>query len=169
MKIIVVGAGLGGLAAAARLARSGFEVEIFERSSIVGGKCRTEWFGDYAFDTGPTLVTLPAVFKDLFKKSGGRLERELTLSPVDPAFHYSFADGSTLDFPNLDLPKILTAIDSSFGKRAGNEWHNLMQRAEAMWDISRTPFIESEVPRLSSFLKHRGLISEIRTIAPWLR
>ncbi len=168
MKIIVIGAGLGGLSAAARLAKSGFDVEIFEKSGAIGGKCRTEWFGDYAFDTGPTLLTLPAVFRDLFKKTGGRLEREAKLAPVDPAFNYFFADGSTLEFPNLDLPKILNSIDSTFGKRQGNDWHNLMQRAEAMWDISRTPFIESEIPSLTSFLKNRRILSDVRTIAPWL-
>ena len=167
-KVIVIGAGLGGLASAARLAKSGLSVEIFERSSFVGGKCQTEWFGDYAFDTGPTLLTLPAVFKDLFKKTGGRFEREVTLSPVDPAFHYFFADGSSLIFPNLDLPKILHSIDTSFGESAGNDWHNLMQRAEAMWDISRTPFIESEIPSLASFIKNRKILSDIKVIAPWL-
>ena len=167
-RVVVIGAGLGGLAAAARLAKSGLDVEIFERSNFIGGKCQTEWFGDYAFDTGPTLLTLPAVFRDLFKKTGGRLEHEVKLAPVDPAFNYFFADGSALEFPNLDLPKILHSIDSSFGKQAGNDWHNLMQRAEAMWDISRTPFIESEVPTLSSFIKNRRILLDVKVISPWL-
>ena len=69
-KIIVIGAGMGGLAAAARLAKAGHEVEIFEASDQTGGKCRTEWIGDYAFDTGPSLLTLPAVYRDLFIKTG---------------------------------------------------------------------------------------------------
>jgi phytoene dehydrogenase-like protein len=49
---------MGGMAAAARLARAGMSVELFEASDRVGGKCRTEWIGDYAFDTGPSLLTL---------------------------------------------------------------------------------------------------------------
>ena len=53
-KIAVIGAGVGGLATAARLAKAGHKVEIFEASDQVGGKCRTEWIGEYAFDTGPS-------------------------------------------------------------------------------------------------------------------
>jgi len=52
-KIVVIGAGVGGMTAAARLAKKGHEVSIYEASGRTGGKCRTEWIGDYAFDTGP--------------------------------------------------------------------------------------------------------------------
>ena len=166
-KIIIVGAGMGGLATAARLARAGFDVEIFESGPRIGGKCRTEWFGDYAFDTGPTLLTLPAVFKDLFKKSGGRLEKEVKLSPIDPAFKYFFADGTELTFPNLDLQKILREMDLTLGKAAGDDWHNLMQRAEAMWDASRNSFIETEMPTRISLVKDRNLLRDLKVIAPW--
>ena len=69
MKIIVIGAGVGGMSAAIRLAKAGHQVSIYEASDRTGGKCRTEWIGDYAFDTGPSLLTLPAVFKDLFLKT----------------------------------------------------------------------------------------------------
>ena len=69
-KISVIGAGIGGMSAAARLAKNGHEVTIFENSERSGGKCRTEWFGDFAFDTGPSLLTLPAVYRDLFLKTG---------------------------------------------------------------------------------------------------
>jgi len=72
-KISVVGAGIGGMSAAARLAKQGHQVTVFENSDQSGGKCRTEWFGDYAFDTGPSLLTLPAVFRDLFLKTGKRI------------------------------------------------------------------------------------------------
>ena len=70
MKIVVIGAGMGGMSAAARLARGGHEVKLYEASDQVGGKCRTEWIGRVAFDTGPSLLTLPAVYKDFFQKTG---------------------------------------------------------------------------------------------------
>jgi len=60
-KIVIVGAGMGGLATAARLAKKGHSVSIFEASSFAGGKCRTENIAGYTFDTGPSLLTLPAV------------------------------------------------------------------------------------------------------------
>ena len=56
--VIVIGAGIGGLATAARLARAGHQVEIHEASGVTGGKCQTEWINGYAFDTGPSLLTL---------------------------------------------------------------------------------------------------------------
>ena len=52
-RVVVIGAGIGGMCAAARLAKAGHSVDIYESSHFVGGKCRTEWIGKYAFDTGP--------------------------------------------------------------------------------------------------------------------
>ena len=69
-KIAVIGAGIGGLCTAARLAKAGHQVTIFEASDRTGGKCRTEWIGRYAFDTGPSLLTLPAVYRDFFQRTG---------------------------------------------------------------------------------------------------
>jgi phytoene dehydrogenase-like protein len=70
MKIVVIGAGMGGMTAAARLARSGHSVTLYEASDTYGGKLRTEWIGKFAFDTGPSLLTLPAVYKDFFIRTG---------------------------------------------------------------------------------------------------
>ncbi len=166
-KVIIVGAGMGGMSAAARLARAGLSVEIYEASSRTGGKCQTEWIGDYAFDTGPSLLTLPAVYRDLFKKTGKRLELVKEIQPVDPAFAYHFADGTSLDFANLSLPKICTEIDRVLGKKAGDEFHALMQRAEAMWDVSRTPFIESELESIPKLLRRKGFLKDLKLISPF--
>ena len=70
MKIVVIGAGMGGMTAAARLARNGHSVSLYEASDTYGGKLRTEWVGKFAFDTGPSLLTLPAVYKDFFIRTG---------------------------------------------------------------------------------------------------
>ena len=166
-KIVVIGAGVGGMTAAARLAKQGHDVTIYEASDRTGGKCRTEWIGDYAFDTGPSLLTLPAIYKDFFLKTGPRFEKVLTAQSVDPAFTYHFADGKEVKFTNLDLPRICSAIDESLGEAAGNAWHSLMQRAEVMWDISRVPFVQSELTSIWSLLKRRDLVRGIRKIAPW--
>ncbi len=166
-RIVVIGAGVGGMVAAARLAKQGHEVSIYEASDRVGGKCRTEWIGGYAFDTGPSLLTLPAVYKDFFLKTGPRFERVLTSTAINPSFTYNFADGKCVDFVNLDLPKTCTAIDAALGVDAGSAWHALMQRAEVMWDISRVPFVQSELPSIWSLIKRRDLIRGIGQIAPY--
>ena len=114
-KVVVIGAGIGGMSAAARIAKAGHQVEIFEAANFVGGKCRTEWIGRYAFDTGPSLLTLPAVYRDFFLKTGSIMEDVLTQIPVDPSFDYRFADGSSVKFANLSRYQTLQAITSSFG------------------------------------------------------
>ncbi len=166
-KISVVGAGIGGMSAAARLAQQGHQVTVFENSDQSGGKCRTEWFGDYAFDTGPSLLTLPAVFRDLFLKTGKRIEHVLDISPVDPAFNYNFADGSKVTFPNLSNPKTYQEIEKSFGISASQSWRQIIERSEKMWEASRDSFIESELTSIWPLLLRKNLINQINQISPF--
>jgi len=166
-KISVIGAGIGGMSAAARLAKQGHQVTVFENSDQSGGKCRTEWFGDYAFDTGPSLLTLPAVFRDLFLKTGKRIEHVLDISPVDPAFNYNFADGSKVTFPNLSNPKTYKEIEKSFGISASESWRQIIDRSEKMWEASRDSFIESELTSIWPLLLRKNLINQINQISPF--
>lgn len=165
--VVVIGAGMGGLATAARLAKRGHKVTIFEASGFAGGKCRTEWISGYGFDTGPSLLTLPAVYRDLFLKTGKRIEHLLQLNPVDPAFTYIFHDGTKVVFPNLSHNKTVAEISTVFGSQAGEQWHQLLQRAEQMWDASREAFIESELRSPFQILRRKNFIRDLRTIAPF--
>ena len=165
--VIVIGGGLGGLSAAIRLVKKGFAVSLFERSSTVGGKCRVENFEGYSFDTGPSLLTLPAVYRDLFLKTGAPLESELTLSPVDPAFDYHFASGKRLTLPNASRAGVAEAIESAFGEERAKEWVALMNRAEAMWNVSREPFVESELRGFLPLLRRPGFLSSLKIISPF--
>ena len=165
--VLVIGGGLGGLSAAIRLAKKGFRVHIFEQNESVGGKCQVEKISGYSFDTGPSLLTLPAVYRDLFIKTGKPLEESLNLIPVDPAFDYHFPSGKRLTLPNASRNGVAEAIANTFGESSAREWTALMDRAEAMWDASREPFIESELRGFMPLLKKPGLISSLRTIAPF--
>ncbi len=165
--VAVIGAGMGGMCTAARLAKAGYEVTVFESSDRHGGKCRTEWIGNYAFDTGPSLLTLPAVYRDFFQRTGDVMGRVVELQPVSPSFDYRFADGSEVRFANLSRKETLAAIDKSFGNLAAQEWDQIMRQAEAMWDVSREPFIESELRSVLSLLKRPTLLRDLRIIAPW--
>jgi phytoene desaturase len=166
-KISVIGAGIGGMSAAARLAKQGHEVIVYENSDRSGGKCRTEWLGDYSFDTGPSLLTLPAVYRDLFLKTGKRIEHILDIVPVDPAFNYHFADGKSVVFPNLSNPKTYLEIEKSFGKIASQGWEKIINRSETMWEVSRESFVESELSSIWPLLKRRNLLSLVKQIAPF--
>ncbi|MGI8697548.1 MAG: NAD(P)-binding protein, partial [Mycobacteriales bacterium] len=102
-RVVVIGAGVGGLAAAARLARLGHSVTVCESAAGIGGKLGSYERDGFRFDTGPSLLTLPAIFRDLFIKTGKPLESVLDLVPVEPLTHYLFADGTHFDAPNTGL------------------------------------------------------------------
>ncbi|MSO43268.1 MAG: phytoene desaturase [Candidatus Planktophila sp.] len=167
MKIVVIGAGMGGMTAAARLARTGHSVTLYEASDTFGGKLRTEWIGKFAFDTGPSLLTLPAVYKDFFIRTGKPLGLLCEIMAVDPSFDYRFADGTSVTFANLSRHHTLNAIRKAFGEDASRQWDQMMKRATKMWDVSREPFVESELRSPLSLLKRTTLIRDIFTIAPW--
>ena len=167
MKIVVIGAGVGGMCAAARLAKAGHSVTVYEGSDRVGGKLRTEWIGRYAFDTGPSLLTLPAVYRDFFLKTGKHMGQEMEVVSVNPSFDYRFADGSQVKFANLSRHETLKAITESFSAQSAQQWDSLMRVAEKMWDISREPFIESELKSPLSLLKRPTFIKDVFAIAPW--
>ena len=167
MKIVVIGAGMGGMTAAARLSRGGHEVVLYEASDQVGGKCRTEWIGKVAFDTGPSLLTLPAVYKDFFQRTGKPMGLVCPIEAVDPSFDYRFADGSSLKFSNLSRNKTLESISETFGAESATQWDQIMKRAERMWDVSRGPFIESELKSPISLMKRLTFMRDMKIIAPW--
>ena len=103
--IIVIGAGIGGMCVAARLAKAGHKVSIYEASNRTGGKCRTEWIGNYAFDTGPSLLTIPAVYRDFFQRTGDVMGRVLELESVSPSFDIDLAMELQLNSPTYRAKK----------------------------------------------------------------
>jgi len=107
------------------------------------------------------------VYRDLFLKTGKRLEHVLDVQPVDPAFAYHFSDGKQVTFPNLSNPKTYLEIEKSFGPAASKQWQKLMDRADSMWEVSREPFIESELTSVWSLLKRKNLLKELREVSPF--
>jgi phytoene desaturase len=166
-EVVVVGAGMGGLAAAARLATLGHRVTVCEQSDDIGGKLG--WFArdGFAFDTGPSLLTLPAVYRDLFVKTGGPLEAEVELEAVDPVAHYRFADGIELDLPNASRAGVTRELDRALGEGAGADWARFMDRAGRIWDVTRGPFLESPLDGMRGLLRESRKLRDLRTVAPW--
>ena len=96
-KIIVIGAGMGGLSAAIRLAAAGMQVTLVEAQSYPGGKMRSLASGAGPIDAGPTVLTLRAVFDDLFAVAGESLDDHLTLVPQPLLARHWWLDGGRLD------------------------------------------------------------------------
>lgn len=97
-RIVVVGAGVGGLAAAARLAHQGFDVQVFEKTQGPGGRCNRLQVDGFTWDLGPTIVLMPEVFEETFRAVGRRIEDYLTLLKCDPNYRVHFRDGSDVTF-----------------------------------------------------------------------
>ncbi len=165
--IVVVGAGMGGLAVSARLAAQGHRVTLLEQAPEVGGKLGRFERDGFAFDTGPSLLTLPAVYRDLFLKTGTRLEDHVELVPVDPAFRYRFADGTRLDLPNASRAGVTAALDDALGAGAGAQWAAFMDRAATIWDATRETFLESPLEGRRTLLREARRVRDLRAIAPW--
>ncbi|MBO1333393.1 NAD(P)/FAD-dependent oxidoreductase [Streptomyces sp. VRA16 Mangrove soil] len=142
-RIAVIGAGMGAMAAAARLAVAGHRPVVFERASTYGGAVGLLERDGFAFDTGPGLLHLPAVYRDLFIKTGKEpLEDLVGLTQVEPAVRHVFADGTATDLPNARRAGVAEALDAAVGAGAGARWSAFMDRAREAWDRSRRPLLE---------------------------
>jgi phytoene desaturase len=94
--VLVIGAGIGGIATAARLARHGYQVTVLEKGERAGGRCNRLVKDGHSFDTGPTLFLMPRIYAQTFADVGERMEDHLDLQRVDPSYRVHFADESTL-------------------------------------------------------------------------
>ena len=134
MKVIVVGAGVGGLASAIRLAAAGHQVEVLERNPIIGGKLATLEEGGYSFELGPTVLTMPHLFDELFQVAGTTLANEVELVRLDPQIRYRWPNGSTLDVP--DDEAALVAGLELFSPGSGLQWTRFAAHAAKVWENS---------------------------------
>ena len=99
-RVVVIGGGYGGLASAARLAKLGHDVTLLEAAAALGGAVGFVEQDGFRWDAGPTSTLLPAVMRDLFRKSGRALEKEVELVPVEPVRQHRFPDDDVV----MDLP-----------------------------------------------------------------
>jgi phytoene desaturase len=170
--VVVVGAGMGGLAAAARLSAQGHAVTVLEQADRAGGKVATYRRDGFAFDTGPSLLTLPAVYRDLFLKTpvrrkGASLEENIDLQGLDPAFSYRWADGTTAVLPGSNSNRVAAALGAALGGTAERDWQRFSRRAADLWATTRVPFLESPLSGPRDLLPHLRSWVDVRTVAPW--
>ncbi|HEX6021544.1 MAG TPA: FAD-dependent oxidoreductase [Solirubrobacter sp.] len=124
MRVAVIGAGVGGLTAAVELAAAGHRVTVFERGAAPGGKCARVDRNGFAWDAGPSLLTMPWVFRDL----------ELELLRVEPVTRYEFADGTSVEL-SADLPRALEALEA-WSPGSGADWARFLGTCAGMWRAS---------------------------------
>jgi len=158
-KILVIGAGLGGLASAIRLARAGHAVEVWERNSEPGGKLKELRIDDFSWGTGPSLLTMPHVLRELFADAGERMEDHLDLVRLESACRYFWTDGTVID------------EDAAFWSQP--EIVKFLEYARGIYELSgeaylnRPPaeFWRAFTPGNLGKLRHIGKVATTRTLA----
>jgi UDP-galactopyranose mutase len=159
-RVVVVGGGFGGMAAAARLAKLGHDVTLLERADHLGGALTSVEHDGFTWDAGPASTLLPAVVRDLFRKSGRPLERELDLQPLDVVREHRFEDGSALQLPGGSRSAQLAAFDA-LGDGLGRQWVDHVASYGETWELLRRewyerPFDADVAPReMLSLLERR--------------
>ena len=135
-RVIVVGAGIGGLVAALELAAGGVEVLVIEQASAVGGKMREVQIAGQALDAGPTVFTMRWVFEELFDRIGERLEDHLTLHPAQTLARHAWdpPSGSAASAPQwldlfADIERSVDAIGAFAGAAEARRYRNFCARA----------------------------------------
>jgi 1-hydroxycarotenoid 3,4-desaturase len=157
--VIVVGAGIGGLAAALDLAATGIRVTLLERHDMPGGKMREVPVGDRAIDSGPTVFTMRWVFDDLFATAGRRLDDELGLVPAEILARHAWPDGSRLDL-FADVDRSMAAIEAFAGPGEAAAYRRFAAESAAVFETLDHSFMRVERPgpiRLGLSLGLRGL------------
>ena len=166
-KIIVIGAGLGGLSAAIRLAHSNYAVTLLEKNETVGGKVNAVEADGYKFDTGASLLTMRHVFEDLFSFCGRRIEDYLDIVALDPICRYFWTDRTVFD-ASSNLEKTETEIARIAPEDAGN-FAVYLADAKRKYEIAEKTFLAhslNDLPKLlrPKYLKDLLAISSLKTL-----
>jgi phytoene desaturase len=139
-RVVIVGAGLGGLSAALHLAGAGRRVTVVERAAVPGGRCGLIEDGGYRFDTGPTVLTMPDLLAQPLNAVGEELADWLTLHRLDPAYRARFADGSTIDV-RADVRAMADEISRVCGGKDAEGWLRYVAFLRELYRIEMPHFI----------------------------
>ncbi len=181
---IVIGAGIGGLCAAIRLAAAGWSVEVIEAAGGPGGKAGVAEVDGARFDTGPSLLTLPGLFDEVLEPAGTCLRDEVTLRAPAPMFRYRFPDGRVVDLHHA-LEASEASVREALGPAAAGEFRAFLEYAREIWEAAGPNFVMGPAPsarqlarlglptlgavtRIDPLRSMRGAI-HARVRDPWLR
>ena len=142
--VVVVGAGLGGLSAALRLAGAGRRVTVLERSLVPGGRAGLLELGGYRFDTGPTVLTMPSLIEDALACVGESMSSWLTLSPVSPLYRAFFPDGTALDV-HSDIDAMADEVALVCGSAAADGYRRYVDFVSRMYRYEMRDFIDRNI------------------------
>ncbi len=153
--VVVVGAGVGGLACAVDLASRGFRVTVLERADASGGKARTIEAGGAAIDGGPTVLTMPWVFEELFDAAGASFHAALPLERARVLARHVWEDGTVLDLHD-ERDRAADAIGAVFGVADARAYRQFCVDNRQIFDIAEMPFLRGQRLTLPGIVRRFG-------------
>jgi len=160
-RIAIIGAGIGGLSAAAILSRHA-EVTVFERAGRPGGKVRQILAGGRPVDSGPTVFTMAGHLERVFELAGARLGEHVRLSPQAVLARHYWSDGTALDL-HSDIDRSAAAIEDAFGAQEARAYRRFCAEARAVFETLDTPFMQAPAPGFLRLVTGCSPLSLMRT------
>lgn len=152
----MIGAGIGGLAAAIDLARQGVEVTVVERQAEPGGKLREIAIGDARIDAGPTVFTLRSVFDELFEAAGDTFANHLQLQPATTLARHAWGPDERLDL-YADIERSIDAIGTFAGAAEARRFRSFCDATRCMYRTLEQPYLRSSAPSPFGLIRAVGL------------
>lgn len=154
-RVVVIGAGLGGLSAAIALAQEGYSVAVHEKNTRIGGKLNLHREQGYTFDLGPSILTLPHIFERLFERSGLKLRDYVPLRAIRPHWRNFFEDGHVVDL--WPEPQKMAEEARKVGEDPANV-ERFLEYSSRLYDLINAGYFEKGLDTFSDFTRfYRGL------------
>ncbi|MFN4173733.1 MAG: phytoene desaturase family protein, partial [Parachlamydiaceae bacterium] len=150
-KVLCIGAGFGGIAAALRLRAKGFDVQLIDRLPKLGGRAQVFEKEGFIFDGGPTVLTAPFLFEELFQLFNKKINDYVEILPLDLWYRYQFDDGKSLDY-GRDLMRLFNDIEK-FNPRDVEGYKKLLKFSEAIFDVGFQKLSDQPFSSMKPLLK----------------
>ena len=150
-KVIVVGSGFGGLASALRLKAKGYDVTLVEKHPDLGGRARVFKKGSFIYDGGPTVITAPYLFEELFSLFNKNISDYVKIVPLDLWYRFVFNDGGTFDYSGNE--KLMEKEIKKFSEKDYQGYNQLVKFTEKIFDKGFTDLSDKPFNNLSFMLK----------------
>ncbi|MBN1947664.1 MAG: phytoene desaturase [Bradymonadales bacterium] len=159
LKVLVIGAGLGGISAAISLATEGFEVELFEKNPRIGGKLNLLERDGFRFDLGPSIIILPHLFRRLFERAGRTMEEYVQFQRLEPQWRSFFEDGTVIDLCS-DV-KLMERELEKLGEQAAGYW-DFVSYSRMLFKFAEQAYMERGSDTLREIMRGYGWLETLR-------